>query len=105
MTKTEYEGFSASTPAIADKIYDRFDPSGTNCLTVNSVSSEFSKMDTDGMFLLLQSYETEQVNTSHSTIRVSQFKEPYLNGPYQIDNRIGMDHIINSGYRSYHEWL
>ena len=47
LTKTEYEGFSAAPAAIADKIFDKFDPQHNNCLTVNSVSAEYGKMDTN----------------------------------------------------------
>ena len=54
MTKKEYEVFSASTPAIADRIFDHFDIKHDNCLTVDSVSSEFQDMDADGMFVCLR---------------------------------------------------
>lgn len=47
VSKKEYEDFSATPPHIADRIYDHFDPTGTNCWTVQTIASQFTIMDED----------------------------------------------------------
>ena len=72
MTKKEYEGFSAAPAAIADKIFDKFDPQHNNCLTVNSVSAEYDKMDTDR-----KSFVVYTCINAHTDISLASFFGTY----------------------------
>ncbi|KAH3797261.1 uncharacterized protein LOC127838582 [Dreissena polymorpha] len=47
MSLEEYKGFSAGTPEIATRIYHHFDPTNTDCITVDKVAGQFDLMDTD----------------------------------------------------------